>query len=630
MADRLAHRGPDDSGVWVDGSAGLALAHRRLSIVDLSAEGHQPMRSASGRFIITFNGEIYNFRALRAALEADRGAPAWRGHSDTEVMLAAFERWGLEAALQRFVGMFAFALWDSHERILHLARDRLGEKPLYYGFAASDFVFGSELKALHACSGFARRVDRLALAAYIQMACVPTPLSIYEGVFKLPPACMLSLDMGQLAARTLPRPRPYWSLERAIERGCEDRFAGTEDEAADLLELSLREAIGGQMVADVPLGAFLSGGVDSSTVVALMQAQSSRPVRTFSIGFSERDYDEALYAKRVAAHLGTAHTELYVTPQEAQAVVPKLPQMYDEPFGDSSQIPTFLVSQLARRHVTVSLSGDAGDELFGGYNRYRWGEAIRARVGWLPQAARTVLSDAITMVSPGTWDSLARAPSLALPQRMRPNAVGDKLHKLARLLGKATEAELYEALVSQCPVDLMHDSVQAHASWGQRPTPICLVKLPERMMYLDALGYLPDDILVKVDRASMAVSLESRVPLLDHRVVELAWRLPLEMKIRNGQSKWLLRRVLYRHVPRELIERPKMGFSIPLDSWLRGPLRDWAESLLDSGRLAREGFFRPEPIRKLWAEHLSGARNWQHCIWNVLMFQAWLERWGAT
>jgi asparagine synthase (glutamine-hydrolysing) len=630
MADRLAHRGPDDSGVWVDEPAGLALAHRRLSIVDLSTEGHQPMRSASGRFVITFNGEIYNFRELRAALEADSAAPAWRGHSDTEVMLAAFERWGIEGALSRFVGMFAFALWDSQERILHLARDRLGEKPLYYGFAAADFLFASELKALRAVRGFAARVDRLALAAYVQLACVPAPLSIYQGVGKLPPGCVLSLDMNRLRARALPEPRPYWSLEQVIERAAGDRFTGTEDEAADLLELRLREAIAGQMVADVPLGAFLSGGVDSSAVVALMQAQSSRPVRTFSIGFSEPDYDEARYAKRVAAHLGTAHTDLYVTPQEALAVVPKLPQMYDEPFGDSSQIPTFLVCQLARRHVTVSLSGDAGDELFGGYNRYRWGETIRRRVGWLPQAGRHALSGAMQAVPPAAWDGVIGALSFALPQRLRPKAAGDKLHKLARLLSQDSEAELYEALVSHWSADLVRGARQASATWTLRAFPARLRTLPERMMYLDALGYLPDDILVKLDRASMAVSLESRVPLLDHRVVELAWRLPLEMKIHGAQSKWLLRRVLYRYVPRELIERPKMGFSIPLDSWLRGPLRDWAESLLDAARLAREGFLQPEPIRQRWAEHLTGARNWQHQIWGVLMFQAWLERWDAT
>jgi asparagine synthase (glutamine-hydrolysing) len=630
MAERLAHRGPDDSGEWADEKAGVALGHRRLSIVDLSRKGHQPMFSASGRFVIAFNGEIYNFRDLRAALERDSTPPAWRGHSDTEVMLAAFERWGVESALQRFVGMFAFALWDAKERILHLARDRLGEKPLYYGFAARDFVFASELKALLAYPGFAPRIDRRALAAYVQLACVPAPLSIYEGIYKLLPGCLLSLDTNQLGARALPEPRAYWSLEQVVERGVAQPFTGTVEEAADLLELRLREAVAGQMVADVPLGAFLSGGVDSSAVVALMQAQSSRPVRTFSIGFSEPDYDEARYAKRVAAHLGTAHTELYVTPQEALAVVPNLPQIYDEPFGDSSQIPTFLVSQLARRHVTVSLSGDAGDELFGGYNRYRWGETIRRRVGWLPQAGRNALCGAIQGVPPGAWDGVMGALSFALPQRLRPKAAGDKLHKLARLLSRDSEAELYEALVSHWSADLVRGVRQATATWTLRTLPERLRTLPERMMYLDALGYLPDDILVKLDRASMAVSLESRVPLLDHRVVELAWRLPLEMKIHGGQSKWLLRRVLYRYVPRELIERPKMGFSIPLDSWLRGPLRDWAESLLDPARLAREGFFQPEPIRKRWAEHLSGARNWQHHIWGVLMFQAWLERWGAT
>jgi asparagine synthase (glutamine-hydrolysing) len=540
-------------------------------------------------------------------------------------MLAAFERWGVEGALQRFVGMFAFALWDTHERVLHLARDRLGEKPLYYGFLAADFVFASELKALPAHPAFTPRIDRRALAAYVQLACVPAPLSIYEGVHKLPPGCLLSLNMQQLAARALREPRAYWSLAQALERGMAEPFAGTAEEAADAVELRLREAVAGQMIADVPLGAFLSGGVDSSTVVALMQAQSNRPVRTFSIGFAEQDYDEARYAKRVAAHLGTAHTELYLTPQEALAVVPKLPQIYDEPFGDSSQIPTFLVSQLARRHVAVSLSGDAGDELFGGYNRYRWGEAVRRSVGWLPQTGRKALSGAITAVAPAAWDGVVGTLSLALPQRVRPKAAGDKLHKLARLLGEEDETQFYQALVSLWPSDLVIGTPQGPVPWTARPIPDRLRTLPERMMALDALGYLPDDILVKLDRASMAVSLESRVPMLDHRVVELAWRLPLDMKIRDGRSKWLLRRILYRYVPRELIERPKMGFSIPLDSWLRGPLRDWAESLLDEARLAMDGFLDPAPIRRCWLEHQSGLRNRQHLLWVILMFQAWLD-----
>lgn len=625
MADSLAHRGPDDSGVWVHQAAGIALSHRRLSIVDLSPAGHQPMRSASGRYVIVFNGELYNFRALRAELERlDPNLP-WRGHSDTEVMLAAFERWGVEGALERFVGMFAFALWDGRDARLHLARDRLGEKPLYYGFAGADFVFASELKALRAYPRFDPRIDQRALAAYVQLACVPTPLSIYQGIAKLPPGCVVSLERGALQARSAPDPRPYWSLERVVESGLEHAFPGTDEEAAELLEQRLSAAVAGQMVADVPLGAFLSGGVDSSTVVALMQAQSSRAVRTFSIGFPDERYDEARYAKRVAAHLGTEHTELYVTPQEALAVVPKLPQIYDEPFGDSSQIPTFLVSQLARKHVTVSLSGDAGDELFGGYNRYRWAEVIRRWVGWLPAGSQRALSTAMTALSPAAWDAVVGFLSGALPGRLRPKAPGDKVHKLARLLGGQSERELYDALVSHWPADEVAGAVAGAAPWALCPIPQAVRTRPERMMYLDTLGYLPDDILVKVDRASMAVSLESRIPLLDHRVVELAWRLPLHMKIRNGQSKWLLRQVLYRHVPRELIERPKMGFSLPIDSWLRGPLREWAESLLDPARLGSAGFLDPAPVRAKWLEHQSGTRNWQHLLWVILMFQAWLE-----
>jgi asparagine synthase (glutamine-hydrolysing) len=628
MSDQLAHRGPDDSGVWVDEANGVALAHRRLSILDLSPQGHQPMRSAGGRFVISYNGEIYNWRALREALEKDGVAPAWRGHSDTEVMLACFERWGVEGSLRRFVGMFAFALWDSHEHVLHLARDRLGEKPLYYGFAGGDFLFGSELKALVACPNFAARIDRRALAAYVQVACVPAPMSIYEDIRKLLPGCVLSLDAGMLAARTLPEPHPYWSLEDIVMRGAGGQFTGGAEEAIDLLEQRLREAVAGQMVADVPLGAFLSGGVDSSTVVALMQAQSSRPVLTFSIGFSEEAYDEAQHARRVAAHLGTQHTELYVTPQEALAVVPKLPQIYDEPFGDSSQIPTFLVAQLARRHVTVSLSGDAGDELFGGYNRYRWGEALKRRLGWAPAAALRALAGGLTALSPAAWDRIGALTAMIMPARMRHKALGDKIHKLAGLLGASDDAHLYQRLVSFWPATLAIGETMAPASWVQHRAPEALRSLPERMMYYDTLGYLPDDILVKVDRACMAVGLESRVPLLDHRVVELAWRLPLQMKIRNGRSKWLLRQVLYRYVPATLIDRPKMGFGMPIDAWLRGPLREWAESLLDQRRIAAAGFFDPTLIRRTWIEHQSGSRNWQHLLWVVLMFQAWLEAQG--
>jgi asparagine synthase (glutamine-hydrolysing) len=632
MADALAHRGPDDAGVWSDPAAGIALAHRRLSIVDLSPEGHQPMRSARGRYLVVFNGEIYNYRALRAELEAEGAAPAWRGHSDTEVLLAAVEHWGLEAALRRFVGMFAFALWDARERELHLARDRMGEKPLYYGWAGRTLVFGSELKALCAFPGFRREVDPDALALYFRYACVPAPYSIFTGAHKLLPGTFMTIGPQDFAARRRPRVQPYWTLAGAVDDGVRTASTGTSRELADELDRTLRAAVAGQMVADVPLGAFLSGGIDSSTVVALMQVQSSLPVRTFTIGFEEAGYNEAVHAKRVAQHLGTDHTELYVTPQDALAVVPSLPDMYDEPFADASQVPTYLVSQLARRSVTVSLSGDGGDELFCGYNRYRWGRRVRAWLGWAPGSVKRRVAASITVRSAADWDRVFERFGGVLPSALRYSAPGDKLHKLAGLLGAASDDQLYQRLVSYWPDGTVRRDATYPAllGWVAYGAPSSLRSFPERMMYLDALGYLPDDILVKVDRAAMRVSLETRVPLLDHRVVEFAWRLPLRMKLRDGQGKWLLRQVLERYVPRTLVERPKQGFAIPLDSWLRGPLRDWAEALLDEGRLRREGFLDHAAVRRRWDEHLSGTRNWQYHLWIVLMFQAWLDRWQGT
>jgi asparagine synthase (glutamine-hydrolysing) len=633
MADAVAHRGPDDEGVWTDAAAGVALAHRRLSIVDLSPQGHQPMHSAQARYVIVFNGEMYNYREIRAELEREGAAPAWRGHSDTEVMLAAFECWGVEAALRRFVGMFAFALWDRAGRTLYLARDRLGEKPLYYGWMGRTFLFGSELKALRAHESFRAELDRDAVALFMRYACVPAPYSIYAGVRKLLPGTVLRITDRALASREPPEVRPYWTLADAATQGVRAAFRGSEAEATQELDRLLRASVAGQMLADVPLGAFLSGGVDSSSVVALMQAQSSRPVKTFSIGFHEDAYNEAEHAARVARHLGTEHTDLYVRAQEALDVVPSLPALYDEPFADSSQIPTFLVSKLARAHVTVSLSGDGGDELFGGYNRYRWGRTLRRGLGWTPRVVRGRLAAGITRRSAAEWDVVFDRFAGALPRGLRYQAPGDKLHKLAGLLTAGNDEELYQRLVSLWP-----DSVALRAAgypvppgWIAYGTPSALRSLPERMMYLDAMGYLPDDILVKVDRAAMGVSLETRVPLLDHRVVEFAWRLPLRCKLQGGQTKRLLRQVLYRYVPRELIERPKMGFSLPIDQWLRGPLRDWADALLDERTLQRQGLLDPAPIRRKWLEHQSGARNWQHPLWVVLMLQAWLSHWiGAA
>jgi len=628
MAMRIQHRGPDDTGVWLDEEAGLALAHRRLSIIDLSPAGHQPMVSASGRFVIVYNGEVYNFRDLRDEIEQGRIAPAWRGHSDTEVLLAVIEAWGVKASLERLVGMFAFALWDREERVLCLARDRMGEKPLYYGWQQGTFLFGSELKALWAHPSFQGEINRDSLALFMRHNYIPTPYSIYKNIYKLMPGTMLILAAGDVANRRMPEVRPYWSAKAIVESGVERPFVGDTNEAVEQLDALLRDAVAGQMVADVPLGAFLSGGIDSNTVVALMQAQSSRPVKTFSIGFYEADYNEAENAKAVAQHLGTEHTELYVTPEEAMAVILKLPTLYDEPFSDSSQIPTFLVSQLTRKHVTVSLSGDGGDELFGGYNRYFMGKAIWDKVGWMPQRFRNFMAVGLQNLSPSRWDSLFTFFSPLLPMSFNHRLPGDKLHKLSEVLPAKSPESMYYGLIShwKYPAGVVLNAAEPPTSLTDRNCWTDLSDFTLHMMYLDLITYLPDDILTKVDRASMGVSLEARIPILDHRVVEFAWRLPLSMKIRNGQGKWILRQVLYKYVPKKLVDRPKSGFGIPIDSWLRGPLRDWAEALIDESRLRQEGFFDPQPIREKWAEHLSGKKNWAYHLWDVLMFQGWLER----
>ncbi len=630
MSHALRHRGPDDGGTWIDAENGVAFGHRRLSIIDLSPAGHQPMTSHDGRHVICYNGEIYNFRDLRGELEAG-GAP-FRGHSDTEVLLAAVDAWGVAGALKRCNGMFAFALWDQAERTLILARDRLGEKPLYFGWDGGAFLFGSEMSALAAWRGFAPEIDRGALALSLRHNYIPAPYSIYKGIYKLPPATILRLTPGlqdrDPGLETLARHfEPFWSAREVAEQGSTEPFSGTDAEAVEALDTCLRAAVDSRTVSDVPLGAFLSGGIDSSTVVALMQAQSARPVKTFSIGFHEAGFNEAEHAKAVAAHLGTDHTELYVTPREAQDVIPSLPELYDEPFADSSQIPTFLVSQLARGKVTVSLSGDGGDELFGGYNRYFWAETIWRKVGWLPAPGRHALSKFLTCASPATWQRLFDMADPIMPGRLRQQRGGEKLYKLARILSTNGQEALYMRLLSHWnePSNVVLESEEPRtiltdpARWAR------LESFTARMMYLDTVNYLPDDILTKVDRASMAVGLEARVPLLDHRVVEFAWRLPMHMKVRDGQGKWVLRQVLERYVPRKLFERPKMGFGVPIDLWLRGPLRDWAEALLDESRLRREGFFDPAPIRRLWAEHLSGRANWQYDLWDVLVFQAWHE-----
>ncbi|KWF08537.1 asparagine synthase (glutamine-hydrolyzing) [Burkholderia ubonensis] len=626
MTASLAHRGPDAQGTWLDAQAGIALGHRRLAIVDLSVHGRQPMASVCGRFVLVFNGEIYNHRALRAELERTGRAPAWRGHSDTEVLLAAIAAWGVEAALRRATGMFAIALWNRESRVLTLARDRIGEKPLYYGRIGDALVFASELKALRSFPGFDGAIDRDALCLYLRQSSVPAPYTIYRGIRKLPPGTFIQFEH----ARDTPRVRAYWTLEHAIEAGRAEPFEGTAQEAVGLLDGILRKAVAQQMEADVPLGAFLSGGIDSSAIVALMQAQSAAPVDTFTIGFHEAGYDEAGYAKAVARHLGTRHTELYVTADHALAVVPKLPSIYDEPFSDASQIPTFLVSELTRRHVKVSLSGDGGDELFGGYTRYFLTPRLWRKLHRVPAAVRARIAAALHALRPDHADQLAAVAQSAwsgAEARETPPRIGDRLHKLGHVMTADSRIGLYRLLMSA-----VHHPERIALAGQEPPTPLDTASawpadltFAEQAMAIDTLTYLPTDILTKVDRAAMAVSLETRMPFLDHHVVEFAWRLPAALRLPDGQSKVLLRRLLDAYVPASLIDRPKQGFCAPIDHWLRGSLRDWAQTLLHPARLREEGFFDAAAVERLWRQHQTGRMNWQHQLWTVLMFQSWLE-----
>lgn len=626
MADAIRHRGPDDGGTWTDEQVGLALGFRRLAILDLSPSGHQPMVSASGRFILAFNGEIYNHHEIRHRLEQE-GA-RFRGTSDTEVLLEAADAWGPERMFHEAWGMFAVALWDRSERTLVLGRDRLGKKPLYYAPLPSALLFGSELKALRAHPAFDDRIDPDALTSYFRFAYVPEPTSIYRAVRKVPPGAFVVFGPAQ-ASRTV----YYWRAVDVARQGLSRRGAAPDDAGAlNDLDVLLRDAVKRRMEADVPLGAFLSGGIDSSMVVALMQAQSTRPVKTFTIGFDVEGYNEAEAAKAVAAHLGTDHTELYVTPAEARDVIPRLPHVYDEPFGDASQIPTCLVSELARRAVTVTLSGDGGDEVFGGYTRYAWAASIWRRLESRPRAMRRSAARVMQYVPASWYDTAYGAVRPLVPARLRQSLPGDKAHKLAAVMDVGSPDELYLRLLSQ-----WHDP-EAVVVGGREPEWASVLEaireavpdFTERMMLADLTGYLVGDILVKVDRASMAVSLEARAPLLDHRVIEWSWGLPLAFKRRHQTGKWLLRQLLYRYVPPSLVERPKMGFGVPVDAWLRGPLREWAHALLDTSRVRREGLLQPEPIERMWREHQSGRRNHQYRLWVALMFQAWRERWSAT
>ncbi len=622
MAIQLRHRGPDDAGVWVDQDAGLALAHRRLSILDLSPAGHQPMASPCGRFTLVYNGEIYNHEDLRVDLEHEGGHFDWRGHSDTETLLAGLRHWGIEGTLQRLNGMFAFAIWDNVERRLFLARDRMGEKPLYYGHSGATFLFGSELKSLTAYPEWQGIIDRKALTLFMRHNYVPAPWSIYQGIRKLLPAHYVVV---REAGTVVSEPQCYWDLGQLAENSVAEAKK-TSKEFVDELDGLLRDAIYRRMAADVPLGAFLSGGFDSSAVVALMQAQSERPIKTFTIGFHEKGYNEADHARAVANHLGTDHTELYVSPEEAMAVIPRLPAIWDEPFSDSSQIPTFLVSDLTRKNVVVSLSGDGGDELFFGYQRYTKGYQIWRVLNLLPAPLRQALGG-LMQIFPGVpLERLVRF----LPKCLHVPHLADRLPKLAEVVREDSGEAYYLRLVSHWkdPVGVVVGGEEPQTLFNLSGYRSKFSDLREFMMFLDSMTYLPDDILTKMDRASMAVSLEARVPLLDHRLVEFSWRVPMSLKYRNGKGKWLLREVLYRYVPRELMERPKMGFGVPIEHWLRGPLRDWAEALLEEKRLREEGFFDPDPIRHMWNEHVSGKRRWHYYLWDVLMFQSWLEKWG--
>ena len=624
MAQTLSHRGPDDDGVWTDEFAGVALAHRRLEVVGRGGQGHQPMHA--GSWVLNYNGELYNAADVRAKLAASGIAP--KGSSDTEVLVLALDTWGLVETLRRVEGMFAFAAWDATSQELHLVRDRFGEKPLYYGWVGARFLFASELKAFHMVPGFGPRVDRSAVARFLQLSCVPAPHCIFEGFAKLRPGSLVTLST-KARPPGLPEQRAYWSAGQAIDDARQLPALWDDEEAIRTVESALSHAVAARMVADVPLGALLSGGIDSSLIVALMQHHTTRPVRTFTVAFSEQAFDESTSANAVAGHLGTEHTTVRMQPTAALELVPKVADMWDEPFADSSQLPTQLVAAAARRSVTVALSGDGGDELFAGYNRHAWLERVWRRTAPIPVGVRRRAGDALRRVPPGALNGAAAL----LPRRWQVRLPSTKVTKLGRVLQAPTVQDAYHSLVAhwEHPEQLVlgtdpHlDGATTHPGLARLDGG---ADVTAELLRADLMSYLPDDVLTKVDRASMAISLEMRAPFLDRAVLEAAWRLPTSSKVRQGTSKWVLRQILYRHVPRTLVDRPKMGFGVPLADWLRGPLRTWAEDLLSPGALARQGLLDPAPIGLAWKLHTERRQDLSYELWDVLMLQAWLERWA--
>jgi asparagine synthase (glutamine-hydrolysing) len=619
MTNTLAHRGPNNAGTWCDDVSGVYFGHRRLSILDLSEAGKQPMESACGRYVITYNGEVYNFQGIKKKLEAEINID-FKTHTDTEVILEACAKWGVQNAVNELIGMFAFSLWDKQERQLTLVRDRIGIKPLYWQFISGRLAFASELKALRVLPDWKPEVDKHALGSYLRHAYVPAPATIYSHVFKLSPGNILTWKAGES-----PEVNQYWDPLALVSENEQTHFSMSDIEAIDELDSLLGDAVQRRMISDVPLGVMLSGGIDSSIVTALMQKHSGRPVKTFSIGFNESDYNEAKYASQVAKHLGTEHTELYVESKHSLDVIGKIPMMYDEPFADASQIPTFLISDLIKNHVTVALSGDGGDELFAGYTRYQWAGKFAAIAKYFPAQLRNYVVSVIKYYPPQQWNQYLKN----IPAKIRPSHLGDKLYKIASILPLNNEQDIYKRLVSQWPKpsSVMNNGYEMETVLSNEMLKNLIPKYVSRMQYMDLVTYLPDDILVKVDRASMAVGLEARVPLLDHRVVEFAWSQPFNRKMRNGQGKWLLKQLLYRYVSKNLVDRPKMGFGVPIDQWLRGPLKGWAHDLLSVERLRNDGFFNADVIQKCLQEHMSGNRNHQYRLWVILMFQAWQDQW---